>query len=369
MTRPGEKSAGFTLIELMLSVAIFLVVAGAAMSLFKQHANAFPEQQNLSSVNIGLRNSLSMMQMDVVNAGTGYYTTADISSWPTGVTIKNNVAGSNCYNSATFTYTSTCFDVLTVISPDQTAFPGHPDNGAGGCVLSSSGTVQMTAPTGVSLTSLAAGFKNNDQVLFMHNGASGNPNTPPMQMTTAKLSADGSVVGARVQLTFGATNTDGSNGTTNDKYGLTTNVDPTLGTLTNQFCPSTDWVVKLNPIIYQVDASNPADPQLTRTQGTSTTVIADQIIGFKVGASLYNDTSVTSGTYNYNASSYTRNSSTACGYCFDLVRSVRISLIGRTPPNQVIKYRSVYTNAFDGGPYRIQSASAIINPRNLSMND
>lgn len=362
---------GFSLIELMISVAVFLVVGGAALSLFKQHAGLFTQQQSVAGINISLRNALSMMQMDVVNAGTGYYTTADISSWPTGIIISNNVANSNCFNSGTFTYSATCFDSLSVIAPDQTAFPGHPDNNAGGCVLTNGGSAYLTPVGGTSLATLASSFKLGDQVLFMHNGASNNPLTPPMQMTTAKLSANATNNGTRVVLTFTATNADGSNAagsTGNDKYGLTTNVDPTLGTLTNQFCPGTDWVVKLNPVTYQVDASNPSDPQLTRSQGGNTVVIADQIIGFKIGASLYNDTSATSGSYNYDASSYKRSASTNCGYCFDLVRSVRISLIGRTPPGS-IDNSSNYTNSFDGGRYRIQSASIVVNPRNLSMND
>jgi hypothetical protein len=52
---------------------------------------------------------------------------------------------------------------------------------------------------------------------------------------------------------------------------------------------------------------------------------------------------------------------------------VRISLIGRTPPrlysNSNVNSAALFTNAFDGQPYKIQSLSIIVNPRNLSMND
>ena len=52
---------------------------------------------------------------------------------------------------------------------------------------------------------------------------------------------------------------------------------------------------------------------------------------------------------------------------FTLVRSVGVTLIGRTPPNKDPNY--TYRNNFDGGPYIIQGVSIAINPRNLTMND
>jgi hypothetical protein len=58
---------------------------------------------------------------------------------------------------------------------------------------------------------------------------------------------------------------------------------------------------------------------------------------------------------------------------FDEIRSVRISLIGRTPPklysNSNVNSTTLFTNTFDGQPYKIQALSIIVNPRNLSMND
>ncbi|MBI3669729.1 MAG: hypothetical protein HY237_08120, partial [Acidobacteria bacterium] len=52
---------------------------------------------------------------------------------------------------------------------------------------------------------------------------------------------------------------------------------------------------------------------------------------------------------------------------YTLVRAVRVSLIGRTPPvtDPTFKFR----NTFDGGPYQIQGLSVVVNPRNLSMKD
>ncbi len=66
-------AAGFTLIELMIAMAIFLIIGGAAMSLFKQHASLFNDQQYQIGLNVSLRNALAQIENDVVNAGTGWY--------------------------------------------------------------------------------------------------------------------------------------------------------------------------------------------------------------------------------------------------------------------------------------------------------
>jgi hypothetical protein len=175
-------------------------------------------------------------------------------------------------------------------------------------------------------------------------------------MTTAILSSGGKVAGGKVQLQHNPTAADGSNGAGTDPLGLTTNPSNKLG---STFCP-TDWVLKISPVIYKVDTTNPANPQLTRTQGGVTSVVADQIVGFKVGASIWNAATATSNdTYNFDASTY--------AFDYSSIRSIRISLIGRTTP--LNSPQTSYRNSFDGGPYRIEALSTVINPRNLSMKD
>ncbi len=121
--------------------------------------------------------------------------------------------------------------------------------------------------------------------------------------------------------------------------------------------------MRLQPITYQVDTSTPSNPKLTRAQGGSTSVLAEQVIGFKVGAIAWNSTTDNS-TYSYcwNNSSCAGNSS-----AWWLIRSVQVALIGRTTPNPGSTY--TYRNGFDGGPYQIESEIATINPRNMSMNN
>ena len=67
--RRDFSSGGFTLVELMVAMTIFLVIGGTAMSLFSQHANLFTTQQGEVGLNMTLRNALQQIQTDAVQAG------------------------------------------------------------------------------------------------------------------------------------------------------------------------------------------------------------------------------------------------------------------------------------------------------------
>jgi prepilin-type N-terminal cleavage/methylation domain-containing protein len=380
-----SSANGFTLIELMIAMTVFLVIGAAAMSLFKQHASLFNDQQYQIGLNVSLRNALAQMEEDVVNAGTGWYNAANnVASWPIGVKIVNNTAGgATCHPAGSATYNAACFDTLSLIVPDPTTPPGevYVAPGTPGCA-----TPALTGTTGSGTTTMIispvapatqaqilSGMIAGSQVIFIHVGTSGT------LMTTAVLSVAASASGGNVLLTFGQTMSNGTNTVaTNDPLNLTTtaNVDPTLipTTLTNSFCSGTDWVVKIAPVQYWVDTSTPTNPTLTRTENGVPAPIASQIIGFKLGAStvVLNGLNVagSSGAYCYNAASAT---SPCYDNQFDQIRSIRISLIGRTPPglysNSNVYAPVMFTNSFDGQPYKIQALSIIVNPRNLSMND
>jgi hypothetical protein len=224
-------------------------------------------------------------------------------------------------------------------------------------------------PTGTTtLAQLAADYKTGDQILFL--------NSAGTLMTTAILTANGAIAttppNTYVQLTFGMTAASGSNTACtspglpagcNDNFAISTLADTTG--LTNQFA-TTDWVIKLAPITYTVNTTiDPNSPKLVRTQvatstqATSTDIIAEQVIGFKIGVSTY-DLAGTDTDDAYTYASYTSNVTD-----FAKVRAVRISLICRTPPSSA----GTFTNTFDYGPYKIEAASVVINPRSLSMND
>lgn len=341
-------SQGFSLLELMIAMAVFLVITGAAFALLSQHQPIFNQQQNMAGLNISMRNAVAQLQLDLSNAGTGFYVGANIPGWPVGITVINSNPGSGCNNATAHTYGLNCFDTINVIAVDPNTPPAHPTDNGSNCVSTTS-SVLFATPTGsTTLAQLAADYHTGDQILVVKSDGS--------QMATAILTNDGHVSGGKVQLQHNPTGSDGTNGSSNDPLGISTNASNKLGV---SFC-STDWVLRLSPIQYGVDVSNTSNPKLTRRQGGTTTVLAEQVIGFKVGAATWNSTADTDSTsYSFDASTY--------GHDYTLVRSVRISLIGRTAPVTDPTYK--FRNTFDHGPYQIQGVSVVVNPRNLSMRD
>lgn len=384
-----KRDAGFTLVELMIAVAMFTVISGAAFSLLAQHQPIFNQQQNLAEVNIALRNAVAQMELDVANAGANYYASVNIPNYPVGVVITNNVeaSGGDCRTGTPLAYSTNCFDQMSIITADINTPPTTPSNSTGACAstTSSGNATAYLAPTtspttgygsGASglaaATAAATNYKYNsgtnpDQILFVKNDGS--------LYTTAKLAAAATTatIGSNyyVLLTFGGTSTAtaGLNTASNDPYGMSTHDNSML---TNSFCSSNvDYVLRIVPITYKVDLTTPTNPTLLRqvagqTQTIAQQTLATQIIGFKIGASLFNNVNDTdTTTYGFDASNY--NNGTAVPYNFTLVRSVMVSLIGRTNPNPGPAY--VFQNSFDSGNYEIQGVSVVINPRNMSMSD
>lgn len=392
------RTAGFSLVELLVAMAIFLVIGAAAVRLVQSHVPLVSNQQNQAGMNMNLQNAIAQMQVDVVNAGAGYYNGASVADWPIGITILNcgnantanvssngcSAAGSNCFNSTTFTYSASCFDTLNVLAMDTTTPAAHPTDSAGdltGCnTFSNLADLYITPPTGVTAAALAAKYFTGDQVLLINVNTNGNEQAAGSslangnRMTTVVLTANGSVSGSLVHLQHFTTGTNGAYSTPGppqdplfiSAIGTSDSSAQDVSSLTNTFCAQTDWALRLAPITYTVNTTNSADPQLTR----NTSVIADQVIGFKVGAMTWNtNTTDDQSNYLFNAPGVYPGSgcTSTCGYQdnWPLIRSVMVSLIGRTPPNP----SAAFKNSFDGGPYQVQALSSVINPRNLSMHD
>ncbi len=388
-SRRGAREAGFTMVELLVAAAIFMIISAAAFSLMAQHQPIFNQQQNLAEVNIALRNAVAQMELDIANAGANYYSSVNIPNYPVGVVITNNVQVStgDCRTGTPLVYSTNCFDSMAIITADINTPPTTPSNSTGACMSTSSAgnstayLAPAATPTtgygsgagGLALaTAAAANYKYNggtnpDQLLFVKNDGS--------LYTTAKLTAATTTATISgnyyVLVTYGGTSTatPGLNTTTNDPYGMSTHANSLL---TNAFCSSNvDYVLRIVPITYTVNLTNPSNPTLLRqvagtSQTTAQQTLATQIIGFKIGASLFNNVNDTdTTTYSFDASSYNNGSSVP--YNYTLVRSVMVSLIGRTNPNPDPTY--VFRNTFDSGAYEIQGVSVVINPRNMSMND
>jgi prepilin-type N-terminal cleavage/methylation domain-containing protein len=362
----ARKYAGFTLIELLVAMAVFLVIGGAAMSLFKMHVSQFTDQQNQIGLNTSLRNALTQIEVDIANAGTGYYTTVDKASFPIGVTILSG-GGAGC--NAGQVYTAACFDTLNILSTDGATPPGHPD-GPGNCTntnTSAAALVALPPPQALNpatnapwtAAQYAAQFNNGDQVLFA-SGLTGNFNT-------AALNGPGVVAGAEVSLPHQQTSAAGQgNSAVTDPLRFSAVNDPNLAV---SFCNSTDWVIKLAPsIIYGVDTTNPNNPQLYKQVGAlgARSFVADQIIGFRILSTVAN-CNLPMATWPAPPTIPTcvaPNAGTQTNY--NQIRTLRVSLIGRTAPNQSV---GNFRNTFDNGYYRVQEVSVTANPRNLSMND
>ncbi len=354
-----RRDRGFTLPELLVASFVAVLICGAALALFAKHAPLFNQQQNMAALNIQIRNAVSQLQLDTINAGSGYYQGINIPDFPIGLTIQNNTT-TPCDTPSTLTYGPNCFDQLNIVAVDSSAPPSHPTDTNGNCVSSTVTPVYANPVSPTTAAQLAADFHSGDQILLVSSDGS--------QMTSVLLTQNGTVSGARVQLNHNLTAANGTN--SSDPAYITVKPNSKLGTT---FCTS-DWILKIAPIIYKVDTSTPSDPKLIREQPSGSAndvIVAEQLVGFKVGAIIWNSctpacTSDDGTTYNYDSSTYS-SGGVAQAYNFSLVRSVQMEMIGRTNPNPDPTY--VYRNGFDGGPYQIQSVSIVVNPRNLTMSN
>ncbi len=382
----AARQRGTTIIELAIALTVFLLIGAAAFNLFNVQQAAAITQQGQVGLSLSLRNAASQLQLDLSNAGDGYLEGLNIPNWPPiGIVLVNNwvAPGTSC-NTGT-SYSSTCFDQINIVSAANSSVypPIHATDstgaaGTGNCSQTNNGVaygqaapVSSSFPSGLTLAQTAALFNAGDQVMFITNSGK--------LLTTAVLTG-ASATSTAVKFSFNATTATGSNTAANDPLGFTTTALPAAAAIqfSNQYC-GTDWIIKLSSVQYSV-ATNP-DPnnpwELVRKQnGGAQTVVMDQIIGFKVGAAIWNsynsDFNNVNGTnYYYSASQYaitnTAGTTVAEPSNFNLVRAVRVSLIGRTNPNTDTVY--TYRNTFDQGPYQVQGMAIVVNPRNLSMND
>jgi len=364
----NTRAKGYSLVEFLVAMAVFLVVTGSVFSLFRKDDPLFNQQQSVSGLNMALQSSITQLEIDGVNAGSGYYAGTNIPNFPVGITISENmVAGvvtapavGDCGDNATFLYHADCFDRLNIITTDPLTPPQHL-GALNGQINTTSGTMVLYTPaitTNAQAVALAAKYKQGDQLLLLTSDGS--------QMTTVTLAAStpATVSGTTITITYTAQTTAGVN--PSDSLLMTTHSGGTLDnphTQLGNLFGNADWLLRLQPIVYSVDDSNPADPKLIRTVGSNVDVVAEQIVGFKVGASIANSTDTLDGSYLYDASKF----GVSPGFDFSVIRSIRVSVIGRTAPNA--NSSITFRNTYDTGPYQIQGLSVVINPRNLSMTD
>ncbi len=76
---------------------IYRSLAGSAFTRLQRHMPLYNQQQGQSGLNITLRNAVAQMQVDVVNAGSGFYPAINVPAWPVGITITNAAGGAGCH--------------------------------------------------------------------------------------------------------------------------------------------------------------------------------------------------------------------------------------------------------------------------------
>ena len=183
--RPHHRigAAGFTLIEFLIAMAMFVVVGGAVLEMFAKQAPYFTRQQNLVGVNIAMQNAVSQMQIDLANAGTGLLSRnrhPELADWNNDRQPSFQEAPA-CNIPTTFTYTQACFDKLNILTVNSTIPPVHPTNPAGGITAGSCSTTTGSPfyilPSGVQTPAqAAAGYNVGDQVLLVKAGGGGGGN-------------------------------------------------------------------------------------------------------------------------------------------------------------------------------------------------
>jgi len=449
---------GTTLLELVFAVVLFTIISGVAFSLMYQQQNSSQGTQGQVALNMALRSTESLLQMDLANAGNGYYQIQGMGNNALGVSINNNVvpSGGTCTwlvsppptnpMLPTKNYGSNCFDQLTVLSyvdpslgyatPVLNPVPVSPATTVNVHTSSSVVASVPTSYTGTFAQAVAA-FNVGDYLLFLTNDGPASAGSSFPAYTVVKITSIASS-SANSTITFGftpTTNSNGSNSMTSDPFNLSTcdgaatcptpsvvNAGPPADNFITASFAATDYILKLVPVSYQVcngpgtstvpasptvltgalyscdqTANSPdiANPKLWRTmksnatQGTPATpagcslsgstggccpanyvcsVVMEQILGFKVGASIWNAANPSNTDvpyYNYDASSYSINTAADQAFNFGNLVSVRVSIIGRTAP--AITQNYVYKNNFDGGPYQVQGMALVVNPRNLNQ--
>ena len=380
-----KPAPGFSLLELMIAMGVFLIVGGAAVSLVRRHMPLFNTAQNQTTLNISLRNAVAQLQMEVVNAGTGFAAAAPVAFSPMGATIQK-AADPNCR--ATANYIAGCFDRLSLISVDGNLPPLAPSSDIAGTVAidtTKTTVIFLTLPgnpagaTPAQYAAWAGSLKANTELMLVQGGtdAAGPSGQPSFAIIV--LRDDAVPKGNYIQLTTtGVTQVDMPcsavpalkvSGTPLAADPLNIYDPGECGRFVGNFSPLLDYAVKLvKGVDYSVDATNPANPKLVRTDAAGKQdIIAEQIIGFTVGA--------------WSSQRCLKPHATPCaavpvpGYTTDpndynsdwaSVRSIQVQLVARATPNT--DNPSTFQNAYDQGTYQVQGMSVVINPRNLNSN-
>ncbi|HEX9014084.1 MAG TPA: prepilin-type N-terminal cleavage/methylation domain-containing protein, partial [Anaerolineaceae bacterium] len=334
---------GFSLLELLIAMAMFLVVGGAAFSLFNQNVLLATRQQNLSGVNIGLRSAMSQLEMDLSGAGQNVLAGApNAGSFSPGIVIHNNVPGvaAACTPAAGWAYPvpSACFDSLTIINPNPAAPVlvvadpgGSGDLNRATLFADDRNNPGNDAALNNDVPPQSPFYKDGDELLVLYFTQPGgalltcDPNQPANQSTycmgVITLTKDAQVTGHKILLQHRPTGDE-------DPLGILGNSGFTKANGLNfPFPNTTSYIVDLSSsvnggsaITYAVlpNPANPSNTQLVRCaakvcDANNGQPLTDQVIGFKVGAALFDSAHNTDvANYFYNSANYCNGANADC---------------------------------------------------------
>lgn len=402
--------SGFTLMELLVAAAVFLVITSTAFSLFNQHLKLATRQENLSAVNIGMRNAMAQLEMDLAASGQNVLGTVQSGPSPfgLGVIIQNRLPGvaPTCQLNADLSYPipSACFDSLIIPTVKLCAAAGGTTapvlvTTAADNLNTNNSIVATDNNPGANMANDASCFQVGDEIMVLsYNGGTSNfsCNGTPFYYCVAfvTLTANATAAAPNITLTHTLAAANGQaagcpGASCTDPLGLMGS-GPSSGFQLAQSASFTlgaylvDLGTAASTVTYSVqpNPSNAADPQLMRCIAGVCSAVVDQVIGFKLGAALW-DNKLATGTdianYFYNAANYCNGALADCSvspppaagidpYDFSLVRAVRISMIARTTPHTDQSLYS-FKNGFDAGPYLVQQSAVVVDLRNMSNND
>lgn len=96
--RSSKRNRGFSLLEMMVSVAILLVITGAAFAALSQSQKAYGTQQLQADMHAGVRGTVELMTQEIGQAGSLNFAPQTIPSAVTGSTTAQAVTLSSAAN-------------------------------------------------------------------------------------------------------------------------------------------------------------------------------------------------------------------------------------------------------------------------------
>jgi prepilin-type N-terminal cleavage/methylation domain-containing protein len=160
-----KKQAGFTLVELMVTMVIFVLVIAAASSMFTGILNQFKQQSKIAETNIEGLAGLQMLRTDIEQAGYGL---------PYGL---GGVSYSEAVNDAITAHNDTTYNDSTANPPRAFVMGSN-----SGVKLASVGTTNGSDVLVVKATNVATNEAAHKWAYISNIGAN---NTPPRSWTNA----------------------------------------------------------------------------------------------------------------------------------------------------------------------------------------